>query len=94
MWTAYLNNLRLVLDSVETLLKNVDAETVAISADHGEAFGEWGVNRHPIAIPHPKIKRVPWTLMSATDTGEYEPATYDQRQPRAVTEHLEDLGYL
>jgi hypothetical protein len=85
----------MVLDSVETLLKNVDAETVAISADHGEAFGELGVNRHPIAIPHPKIKRVPWALTSATDKGKYEPMTYDQRgQGKGVTEHLEDLGYL
>jgi len=31
------------LEYVEILLENVDSETVAITADHGEAFGENGV---------------------------------------------------
>jgi len=94
VWNSYLDNLRLVLDEVSILLQNIDADTVAISADHGEAFGEWGVNRHPIAIPHPKIKRVPWVTTTADDSGEYEPTLEPSNQHKKVEDHLEDLGYL
>jgi hypothetical protein len=40
VWEAYLDNLRIVLDEVEILLNNIDAENVVLTADHGEAFGE------------------------------------------------------
>ncbi|USZ71457.1 hypothetical protein [Natronosalvus halobius] len=94
VWAAYLDNLRLVLDEVSVLIQSIDAEEVAISADHGEAFGEWGINRHPMAIPHPKIKRVPWATTVAKDTGEYEPTLEERDQSRDVEGHLENLGYL
>ena len=38
----------MVLRHVQNLLNNHDAERVIISADHGEAFGEFGVYRHPV----------------------------------------------
>jgi membrane-anchored protein YejM (alkaline phosphatase superfamily) len=41
-WEMYLDNLRLALDSVGTLLQNLDAENVIITANHGESFGEYG----------------------------------------------------
>jgi hypothetical protein len=47
IWESYIENLRYVLDHVEVLLENVDAEEVAISADHGNAKGEWGCLRTP-----------------------------------------------
>ncbi|WP_277542853.1 alkaline phosphatase family protein [Haloarcula laminariae] len=95
MWDAYLATLRYVLDDVELLLENVDAETVVITADHGEAFGEWGFYGHTIGCPHPVVRRVPWVETTATDDRTYEPTvvsevddTFDRDQ------HLQDLGYL
>lgn len=94
VWNAYLNNLRMVLDDVAVLLENVDADTVALTADHGEAFGEWGVYEHPIGVPHPKVKRVPWATTTATDTGEYAPTLEPESQTKATEQHLRDMGYL
>jgi hypothetical protein len=93
-WTAYLDNLRLVLDEVESLLSNLDAETVAITADHGEAFGEHGFYEHPVGCPHPVVKRVPWVETTATDSGERETADVTERETTAsVSEQLSALGY-
>jgi hypothetical protein len=73
VWERYLDNLRLVLDDVALLLENVDAERVVITADHGEGFGEYGVYEHPVGCPAPTIKRVPWAVTTASDTGSYVP---------------------
>lgn len=94
VWDAYLDNLRLVLDEVGVLLENLDADRVAISADHGDAFGEWGVYWHLLALPHPHVKRVPWTVTSATDTGSYQPTLSPDGPAKAAGQQLADLGYL
>ncbi len=96
LWTLYLDNLRYVLDDVGVLLENLDAETVAITADHGEAFGEWGAYAHPLGFPHPSVKRVPWALTTASDTGTREPAAVGTHDGTRVDQRqfLEDLGYL
>jgi hypothetical protein len=96
IWGNYLADLRWVLDTVEDLLRNVDAEEVVITADHGDAFGEYGVYSHPMGVPHPHVRKVPWARTSATDSGEYSPQL--DRDPdvldRAVGDQLEKLGYL
>lgn len=94
---AYLRNLRLVLEYVKILLDNVDAETVVISADHGEAFGENGAWAHSFGWPFSPVKTVPWAKTTATDEGTYE-STYDPLE-RTPTEQeqidlLEEMGYL
>lgn len=40
LWKSYIANLRYVLDEVGDLLENVDADRVAITADHGNGMGE------------------------------------------------------
>jgi hypothetical protein len=91
---AYLDDLRYVLDDVELLLDNIDAERVAISADHGEAFGEWGVYEHPIGSLLPQVRRVPWVETVANDRGGYEPTvTPDDAGDPDVDEQLQALGY-
>ena len=92
----YLDNLRYVLDDVGLLLANLDAETVVISADHGNAFGEFGVYGHPPGMPFRSVREVPWYATSATDTGEYVPETEppDSESNGTVDERLRDLGYL
>lgn len=94
VWESYINDLRMILNNVEDLLNNLPAETVIISADHGEAFGDLGVYGHPIAVPHPKIRRVPWVETTAEDTNEIEGSIQSNNQTKQVEESLKDLGYL
>jgi hypothetical protein len=97
VWDAYVDNTRWVLDSVEVLLQSIDAETVAISADHGEAFGEWWCYEHPKHAPLPVLKTVPWVLTTASDNGSYTPSRHqhDHVLPdESVDNLLESLGYL
>jgi hypothetical protein len=95
-WTEYKNNLRWVLDDVKLLLENVDAEKVVITADHGNAIGEWSCYGHRPYVPNPAMKRVPWALATATDKQTYEPEPreeYESASEEEITERLEALGY-
>jgi hypothetical protein len=94
VFEAYLDDLRYVLDDVAILLDNVDAADVVISADHGEAFGEYGVYGHHAGSVHPHVRFVPWTHTSGTDNGTYTPEfePIDEGE-RDVNELLEALGY-
>lgn len=96
VWASYEANLEHVLDSVAVLVSNIDAETVAITADHGEAFGEYGVYAHPCGVLLPTLREVPWVEVSATDTGEYQAnETVLDTDPAIDTEErLESLGYI
>ncbi|POG56005.1 hypothetical protein AUR65_008915 [Haloferax marisrubri] len=94
VWEAYLNNLRLVLHSVENLLANIDADEVVISSDHGELFGECGLYSHIAACPHPALKRVPWVTTSAEDTHQMEPELSTEDINVDTKTRLRDLGYL
>lgn len=94
VWRSYRQNLEHVLDELSLLLANVDAETVAITADHGEAFGEYGVYEHPCGMPLPCLREVPWVETSATDGGEYEPQTeVEYSDSEELEEKLTALGY-
>jgi len=93
-WSAYRDNLRLVLEDLELLLSNLDAEKVAISSDHGDALGEWGVYDHPVGCLHPVVRQVPWVETTAEDTGEYEPEGVRDGDETTVEERLRSLGYV
>jgi len=96
VWEAYLDNLRYVLDDVEVLLDNLDADSVAISADHGNAIGEWGTYGHPSDNLLPSIRRVPWIETSATDEETLEgqkPPTDTEGGDSNVDSRLRALGY-
>ncbi|MDS0475735.1 hypothetical protein [Natrinema sp. 1APR25-10V2] len=100
LWEAYRDNLRWVLDSLELLLDNVEADDVVITSDHGEAFGEWWYYGHSSTAPIPVLKRVPWATTTATDRETYEPElTPDENENRdptsdEVNERLRTLGYI
>jgi hypothetical protein len=95
IWESYIENLRYVLDHVEVLLENVNADTVAITADHGNAKGEWGVYGHPLGVPIDCVKTVPWCTTTATD--EQTRTTSVIKVATGVAESVEDrlnsLGY-
>lgn len=94
VYELYTETLRLVLDEVAVLLENIDADRVAITADHGEEFGEVGAYGHPEGFPHPIVKKVPWVETSARDTGSRDPdIDTDEKLDVDLEEHLQDLGY-
>ncbi|QRY23495.1 sulfatase-like hydrolase/transferase [Halobacterium sp. GSL-19] len=94
VYDMYRETLRFVLDDIEELLENLDAETVAITADHGESFGACGAYGHPEGFPYPIVKKVPWVETTATDEHSREPDVESSQTDQIdVEEHLEDLGY-
>ncbi len=100
VWQAYEANLHYVLDSVETVVENVTGR-VAITADHGNLFGEWGLYGHPMHTPVPALLRVPWATMSGEGRWMHTPEL-EPPEPLPVSriygeeteqEQLEALGY-
>lgn len=65
VWIAYRSNLLAALPAVETLLEELPGRT-AVTADHGNALGEWArpfplrVYGHPLGILIPALIDVPW----------------------------------
>lgn len=95
VWEAYLDNLRYVLDDIENLLKNVEGKVV-ISADHGELFGKY-MHYHMPGNVHPKLKKVPWVEIEASDKRTIEPNVElgGHAEANEVSEEqLEALGYI
>lgn len=97
IWAAYRENLRYVLDDVELLLENVDTERVVITADHGNAIGEFGQWGHPWDVLLPCIRNVPWVVTSGEDTQEYQPEIVDNEtrsiDKTDVDKRLDALAY-
>lgn len=94
VWQSYLNELRRALDEIQIVLQNIDADTVAISADHGEAFGEYGIYGHHTGTIHPKIRTVPWVETTAADENTFEPEIEPQdSRELSVDQTLSALGY-
>lgn len=94
VYDVYKETLRWVLDDVEELLENIDAEKVVITSDHGEAFGEGMAYGHPEGFLHPAVRKVPWVETSASDTHSREPEiSVDSGVEKDVEDHLRDLGY-
>lgn len=94
IWGAYRENLRTVLNDVQLLLEVIDADTVAITSDHGNGVGELGVYGHPEGICLSALRDVPWITTSAKKVRDYEPETI--RNPGSendVSDRLEALGY-
>lgn len=97
VWQLYEDNLRLVLDELEVLLENVDAENVVVTADHGNAFGEYSIHGHPEGMLLPCVKKVPWVEAEAVNRNTFEPSMRNESNEANTTEiedHLEDLGYM
>ena len=98
---AYRANLRYVLEEVGTLVENIDGR-IAVTADHGNLFGEWGLYGHPMHTPVPALLAVPWAETTGKDRGTHTP-TLDPPEPLPVgrvygaetdEERLAALGYI
>ena len=97
VWEDYGQNLLAVLDEVEKLITHVDGKVI-VTADHGNAVGEFGVYGHPEYVPLPSLKRVPWVEAEgqgvAYDTTKFDTPNVNSDPDDAVTEKLEALGYI
>mgnify|MGYP002762815976 FL=1 len=94
VWEGYLDEIRFALDEVEIALNNIDANKVVITADHGEAFGEYGIYGHTVGSLHPQVRNVPWVETTATDNETYTPVIESKRESQDTTEEmLRALGY-
>lgn len=96
--TAYWDNLDWIMEHVDILRRNCEG-TIALSADHGNGMGEWGVYGHPFGVPVPSVKQVPYVTLTGVDTRERVPdvdesAIFDDVDADQVAERLEDLGYV
>jgi len=96
VWEDYGKNLFNVLDHVETVIENVSGK-VAVTADHGNCVGEWGIYGHPPYVPVPAVKKVPWAIAEGKGKRNYEIQGYKQKQDETdsedVMDHLKNLGY-
>lgn len=102
VWTAYKENLEIVLSEVEPLLDVLEGKTV-ITADHGNLLGErlspipsrrkYG---HPYGVHAPELVQVPWFVCQQSGRREVRsdpPVESDQTSEAEVEKRLEALGY-
>lgn len=92
---VYVENLRLVLEYVESLVSKLDGKIV-ISSDHGEYLGENGKLGHPKYSYGEAVRKVPWLVIDSASRPEITDAKSVQQSEVAaedIEEHLKDLGY-
>jgi len=102
VWRAYRDNLDVAFPAVERLLGSLPGRT-AVTADHGNAFGEFAkpfpirVYGHPLGILIPALIEVPWLV---SDNGERkairaaEPDDDRTTTEDESTDRLRALGYV
>jgi len=83
---AYMGNALRALQAVTALVEH--RENVIITADHGEALGEYGMYAHH-RTPHPKRRSVPWMEVDGIAEDLQEGRTVESN----VASKLEALGY-
>ena len=92
VWAAYRANLEYVLDSINTLRQNVFGPRMVVTADHGNALGEWGIYGHG-DYPIPSLRRVPWCTVPSEDNHTIDPNVDRSYAEVEVEEQLRNLGY-
>lgn len=94
----YESNLKRVLPEICRLVSESDTGRIVITADHGEALGEFGMYAHP-RKEHPHIRTVPWAeIEGIREDVDYTPdreKTNKNNEPTGdVRDRLRDLGYI
>lgn len=102
VWSAYRDNLDRAMPVVAGLLNDVGGKTV-VTADHGEAFGEFAwpfpirVYGHPLGVLIPALTEVPWFVSERGDRRAIRsdpPRHREQLDEDTATERLRMLGYV
>lgn len=93
---AYRDNLKWVINDVERLIDFCETnQTVALSADHGNAVGEFGVTGHPRNAWTPHVRKVPWATVTGRSVSVDVPdVKLESHEEVDNEEQLEALGYL
>jgi len=96
IFSNHVNDLEFVLETgVKPLLRNINADTVAITADHGDGFGKNWCYAHIAGDPRKQVRYVPWVETEATDHGELEPTlTLPDEIENNTQDRLTALGYI
>lgn len=92
---VYVENLRLVLEHVASLVSELDGKVV-ITADHGEYLGEDGQLGHPKYSYGEAVREVPWLVVDSETRPEIVAEDSVKRSDvddEDIEEHLKDLGY-
>lgn len=96
IWNDYGKNLLAALDEVEILVSHLSGK-IAITADHANGIGEFGVYGHAPYSPVPAVKRVPWVTLSGM-RNEYDANQFEKLSAGEIDsdseEQLAALGYL
>jgi hypothetical protein len=92
-FSAYRDNLQWVLQQgVEPIRQNCDGR-IALTADHGNATGEWGYYGHPRHAPVSSVRVVPWAVIDGVDEGIRTPDIDQVQHSIDIDKQLSALGY-
>lgn len=93
--TRFTFNLEYVMDEIELLLENFEADEVVITSDHGNAFDERFLYQHPIYVEAEAVKAVPWVETRGNDTKSLTNIDTSPAQQSSLSkeEKLAVLGY-
>jgi hypothetical protein len=93
VWSAYRDNLEWVIDdAVNPMQQNIEGQ-IALSADHGNLLGEWGIYGHPVGCPIPAVRKIPWKTVEGVDRGTIQPDQVSPSDTIDTESQLEALGY-
>lgn len=103
VWTAYEENLAIVMRQVEALLPDLPGKTV-VTSDHGNLFGQrlfplpLKMYGHPAHLYHLDLIKVPWLVVEGGDRKALrEEARAEKTDDAAADEYadkLKSLGYM
>jgi hypothetical protein len=105
VWSAYRENLKIVLSYAAKLVENLTGRTV-ITSDHGETFGERPSISYPFRVfGHPEnlhvrpLVLVPWLIIDkpiskTSQSNETRDFSYAKEDDEKIQDRLRKLGYL
>jgi hypothetical protein len=93
-WRAYQENLELTLPHVRRIVDGIGGKSV-ITADHGNAFGRWGVYGHPTDVFISELVEIPWIEFNIGDRRSITTGTEQKitSEGENLQEQLSALGY-
>jgi hypothetical protein len=93
VWSAYQDNLEWVVDeAVDPMRQNIEGQ-IALSADHGNLLGEYGIYGHPVGFPITAVREVPWKTLDGVDEGTIQPEQVSVSNTIDTESQLKALGY-
>lgn len=94
LWDAYKDNLEWVMEDIHRFANSIN-DDIVLTADHGNAMGEWGVYGHPSGSPISELRDVPWITIRGSGSEKYSCNQTKKRETveADVQSRLESLGY-